>query len=150
MEITINVEDYVSQETIKEICEDAIKNCAREWARNEIAAHKNITTLFANAAYKETARMLAKTEPDFEEKIREKVRSVIEGLSSFTVFNFPSYYDSYKSEAAKIVEDEVKKNEQFIREKTKEIIADHMNQKNFIEAVAEKVVEAISNNFDLR
>lgn len=150
MEITINVEDYVSQETIKEICEDAIRESVREWAMSEVRAYKDISTLFANTAYKETARMLAETESDFEERIREKVRSVIDNLSSYTVFNTPSYHDNYKSEAIKIVEDEVKKNEQLIRDKTREIITDYMDRDEFINTIVARVVEEITNNFNLR
>lgn len=80
----IKIEDYLSEEEIKEICKDALYQKIREDMRK-----LNVNDIVANISYAEVAAMVDTYvgEDDFcKREIPRKVREVIAGLSTFTVF----------------------------------------------------------------
>lgn len=100
----IKIEDYLSKEEIKEICKDALYQKIREDMRN-----LNVNDIVANISYAEVAAMVDTYvgEDDFcKREIPHKVRDVIAGMSTFTVFQKADAWGRKNSIAYDIMQEE--------------------------------------------
>ena len=80
----IKIEDYLSKEEIKEICENVLYQKIREDMRN-----LNVNDIIVNISKAEVEAMVDTYvgEDDFcKREIPKKVRELIEKLSSYTIF----------------------------------------------------------------
>lgn len=119
----IKIEDYLDREEIKEVCKDALYQKIREDMRG-----LNVNDIIANISHSEVAAMVDTYvgEDDFCKKtIPQKVRDVIEGLSSFTVFRKADVWERKNSVAYDILEEECRNARPLIRQRVEQIVNEY-------------------------
>lgn len=119
----IKIEEYLNEEEIKEICKDALYQKIREDMRG-----LNVNDIIANISYGEVAAMVDTYvgEDDFCKKmIPQKVRDVIDGLSSFTVFRKADAWERENSVAYDILDEECRNARPLIRQRVEQIIDEY-------------------------
>ena len=119
----IKIEDYLSKEEIKEICKDALYQKIREDMRN-----LNVNNIVANISYAEVAAMVDTYvgEDDFcKREIPNKVRDVIAGMSTFTVFQKADAWGRKNSIAYDIMQEECRASRPLIKARVEQIINEY-------------------------
>lgn len=119
----IKIEDYLDRDEIKEVCKDALYQKIREDMRG-----LNVNDIIANISHSEVAAMVDTYvgEDDFCKKtIPQKVRDVIEGLSSFTVFRKADVLERPNSVAYDILEEECRNARPLIRQRVEQIVNEY-------------------------
>lgn len=119
----IKIEDYLDRDEIKEVCKDALYQKIREDMRGI-----NVNDIIANISHSEVAAMVDAYvgEDDFCKKmIPQKVRDVIDGLSSFTVFRKADVWERQNSVAYDILEEECRNARPLIRQRVEQIIDEY-------------------------
>ena len=119
----IKIEDYLDRDEIKEVCKDALYQKIREDMRGI-----NVNDIIANISHSEVAAMVDAYvgEDDFCKKmIPQKVRDVIDGLSSFTVFRKADVGERQNSVAYDILEEECRNARPLIRQRVEQIIDEY-------------------------
>lgn len=119
----IKIEDYLDRDEIKEVCENALYQKIREDMRG-----LNVNDIIANISHSEVAAMVDAYvgEDDFCKKtIPQKVRDVIEGLSSFTVFRKADAWERKNSVAYDILEEESRNARPLIRQRVEQIVNEY-------------------------
>ena len=119
----IKIEDYLSEEEIKEICKDALYQKIREDMRN-----LNVNDIIANISYAEVAAMVDTYvgEDDFcKREIPNKVRDVIAGMSTFTVFQKADAWGRKNSIAYDIMQEECRASRPLIKARVEQIINEY-------------------------
>lgn len=119
----IKIEDYLDHDEIKEVCKDALYQKIREDMRG-----LNVNDIIANISHSEVAAMVDTYvgEDDFCKKtIPQKVRDVIEGLSSFTVFRKADAWERKNSVAYDILEEECHNARPLIRQRVEQIVNEY-------------------------
>ena len=116
----IKVEDYLSTEEIKDICENALYQKIREDMRG-----LNVNDIIANISNSEVEAMVNAYvgEDDFcKTEIPKKVRNVIENISAFTVFRKADVWERKSSVAYDILEEECRAARPLIKKRVEQII----------------------------
>ena len=119
----IKIEDYLSEEEIKEICKDALYQKIREDMRN-----LNVNDIIANVSYAEVAAMVDTYvgEDDFcKKEIPKKVHRVIDELSTYTVFRKADAWERKNSIAYDIMEEECRASRPLIKARVEQIINEY-------------------------
>lgn len=118
MKIEFNIEDYVTNEEIKNACEEAIY--ANSYNR---LALLDIDTVISNSSYKIIWKVLdEKFDKNLEEILCKKCEDIINNLSAFSVFRDKDSFNSKKSVGQEILDQKVKESEGLIEKKINEII----------------------------
>ena len=120
----IEIKDYLNQEEIKEICKDALYQKIRE-----DMSKLNVNDIIANISYAEVAAMVDTYvgEDDFcKREIPRKVREVIEGLSTFTVFQKADAWERKNSIAYDIMQEECRASRPLIKSRVEQIINEYI------------------------
>ena len=121
MKIDLNLEDYVTDEEIKNACEKAIY--ANTYNR---LASLNIDTVISNSSYKIIWKVLdEKFDKNLEEILCKKCEDVINSLSSFSVFRDKDEFNSKKSIGQKILDEKIVESEDLIKRRVNEIIEEY-------------------------
>lgn len=119
--VKINVADYVTENEIKEIVQDEI----RQTVRNFFADEKNAQRLLSNLSYQIVFDEVDKIVPDCRNIIKEKTLEIINKDSySYNVFRQKSY-GSPNSLAYDYIEQTVKECKDMINQKVKDTITNH-------------------------
>lgn len=110
-EVTVDIEDYVSESDIAEMVRDAVRYQIQERVGNTINWY-GYDTLINNVAYETVRQMLDEQGLNIDEMLTENVKRVINELSSYTVFYDGAEYDSYGAKSkykayGRIVMDEI-------------------------------------------
>ena len=119
----IKIEDYLSKEEIKEICKDALYQKIRDDMRN-----LNVNDIVANISYAAVAAMVDTYvgEDDFcKREIPNKVRDVIAGMSTFTVFQKADAWGRKNSIAYDIMQEECRASRPLIKARVEQIINEY-------------------------
>ena len=119
----IKIEDYLSEEEIKEICKDALYQKIREDMRN-----LNVNDIIANISHAEVAVMVDTYvgEDDFcKKEIPKKVHRVIDELSTYTVFRKADAWERKNSIAYDIMEEECRASRPLIKARVEQIINEY-------------------------
>lgn len=119
----IKIEDYLDRDEIKEVCKDALYQKIREDMHGI-----NVNDIIANISHSEVAAMVDTYvgEDDFCKKmIPQKVRDVIDGLSSFTVFRKADAWERENSVAYDILDEECRNARPLIRQRVEQIIDEY-------------------------
>lgn len=135
----IKVEDYLSEEEIKEICKEALYQKIREDMRK-----LNVNDIIANISYAEVAAMVNTYvgEDDFcKREIPRKVREVIDGLSTFTVFQKADAWERKNSIAYDIMQEECRNARPLIKAKVEQSI----NEYNFPQLERDEIMYTIAD-----
>lgn len=119
----VKIEDYLSEEEIREICKNALYHKIIEDMRK-----LNVNDIIANISYGEVAAMVDTYvgEDDFcKKEIPKKVREVIAGLSTFTVFRKADAWERKNSVAYDIMEEECRAARPLIKARVEQIINEY-------------------------
>lgn len=135
MELTINVEDYISDSDIKEMC----KQSARSYIDKQISQFTNIKDFISEAVYGsisgEFLKVIFQENPEAVDEALRQLRKLVkdgEFISSYALFGYsiePDASDRYYRPATyqrasyinSLVQDMLKENEEDLRERIKEI-----------------------------
>lgn len=124
----IKIEDYLSNDEIKIIVADEIRNNISSYFKNE----ENANRLLINISYEIIKDEINKIVPDYENVIIDKTVSIIKDESSigFCLFDFDKFGSGRaKSLGAKIVEQAVSENQQLI----KDIVVKNIQNRDYSE-----------------
>ena len=135
----IKIEDYLNEEEIKEICKDALYQKIREDMRK-----LNVSDIIANISYAEVAAIVNTYvgEDDFcKREIPRKVREVIDGLSTFTVFQKADAWERKNSIAYDIMQEECRNARPLIKAKVEQSI----NEYNFPQLERDEIMYTIAD-----
>lgn len=134
----INIEKYLSEDEIKEICIQEIRN----HVRNSFT-EKDLARIMSNSAFYKVFGIVDDLLPeDYAEKIVNKTKEIIDNkFGTYEVFREKSYYDE-ASKAQKIMEKTIDNMAGYIEQKTKEAIEKYLNGIKY-EDFMEKVIEAM-------
>ena len=135
----IKIEDYLSEEEIKEICKEALYQKIREDMRN-----LNVNDIIANVSYAEVAAMVDTYvgEDDFcKKEIPKKVHRVIDELSTYTVFRKADAWERKNSIAYDIMEEECRASRPLIKARVEQII----NEYNFPQLERDEIIYTIAD-----
>lgn len=135
MELTINVEDYISESDIKEICKQSV----RSYIDKQISQFTNIKDFISEAVYGsisgEFLKVIFQENPEAVDKALHQLRKLVkdgEFISGYSLFGYdiePDAHDSYYRPATykratyinTLVQNMLKENEEAIKNKIKEI-----------------------------
>lgn len=135
MELTINVEDYISESDIKEICKQSV----RSYIDKQISQFTNIKDFISEAVYGsisgEFLKVIFQENPEAVEKALQQLRKLVkdgEFISSYALFGYsiePDASDRYYRPATykrasyinTLVQNMLKENEEAIKDKIREI-----------------------------
>lgn len=135
----IKVEDYLSAEEIKDICKDALYEKIREGMRG-----LNVNDIIANISSSEVEAMVDAYvgEDDFcKTEIPKKVRAIIEGLSTYTVFRKADVWEKKNSVAYDILEEECRAARPLIKKRVEQIIDEY----NFPQLERDEIMYTIAD-----
>lgn len=135
----IEIKDYLNQEEIKEICKDALYQKIRE-----DMSKLNVNDIIANISYAEVEAMVDTYvgEDDFcKREIPRKVREVIDGLSTFTVFRKADAWERKNSIAYDIMQEECRAARPLIKKRVEQII----NEYNFPQLERDEIMYTIAD-----
>lgn len=135
----IKVEDYLSAEEIKGICENALYEKIREGMRG-----LNVNDIIANISNSEVEAMVDAYvgEDDFcKTEIPKKVRAVIEELSTYTVFRKADVWEKKNSVAYDILEEECRAARPLIKKRVEQIIDEY----NFPQLERDEIMYTIAD-----
>ena len=119
----IKLEEYLSEEEIKDICKDALYQKIREDMQK-----LNINEIIAGISYAEVAAMVDTYvgEDDFCKKaIPEKVHDVINDLSTYSVFRRADAWERKNSIAYDIMQEECRASRPLIKARVEQIINEY-------------------------
>ncbi len=123
MEITVNIEDYLSTDDIKEVCKDVLYQKIRDDMR-----HLNVNDIIANISYSEVAAMVDTYvgEDDFcKKEIPRKVCDIIDGMTTYSVFRKADAWGRKNSVAYDIMEEECRASRPRIKARIAQIIDEY-------------------------
>ena len=119
----IKIEDYLDEQEIKEICNAALYEKIREDMRE-----LNVNDIIANISYAEVAAMVDTYvgEDNFcKKEIPQKVRRVIDELSTYTVFRKADAWERKNSIAYDIMQEECRASRPRIKARIEQIIDEY-------------------------
>lgn len=135
MELKINIEDYVSEDDIKQMCKESV----RSYLDKQISQFKDIKDFISEAVYGSVYGEFLKTifqeNPEAVDKALHQLRKLVkdgEFISGYSLFGYaiePDDHDSYYRPATykrasyinTLVQNMLKENEEAIKNKIKEI-----------------------------
>jgi len=120
METTINITDYLSQEEIKSIVADQLRESIKAMFKSESDAQR----LLSNLSYQIVFDEIDKVIPNSRELVIEKTTSILKDIKSYQVFRDASY-GGKTSLAYDILTNTVRNNVALIDQKVKEKITNH-------------------------
>lgn len=138
----IEITDYLSQDEIKEIVIDEIKN----QIRRKFDSEQEITRFLTNISYYEVFRKVEEDIPNYQDKIAKNVKRIISELSSYCVFRDVDEYNKTKSLGQQILENKIRDNEDLINKKIIKIFND-LSKKDIADEISEILTNYISKLF---
>lgn len=147
-EITVDIEDYVSESDIAEIVRDAVRYQIRENVSNTINWY-GYDTLINNVAYETVRQMLDEQGLDIDEMLTEKVKNVIDGLSAYTVFYDGAEYErygamsKYKAHGRIVLNEVIDELRPEIKDKVHELMVDKIDSDWLIDAATDAFKEEL-------
>lgn len=139
----IEVEKYLSEDDIKEAAKVAVTHFFQEKLQ-----YTNIETVVTNAAYQMATRMVnEQMNGDLEKIIAEKVRGIIDEMSSYSVFNDGIMGDK-PSRGLQYITKAVEENKDKIFQKVAEAIADKDYFNRIKDEMSFVFVDGISKVFE--
>lgn len=137
--MNIDIKDYLTQEEIKGICQDALCQKIREDMRG-----LNVYDIIANISHSDVAAMVDTYvgEDNFcKTEIPKKVRNAIESISAFTVFRKADAWERKSSIAQDILDEECRASRPLIKKRVEKII----NEYNFPRLERDEIMYTIAD-----
>lgn len=148
-EITVDIEDYVSESDIAEMVRDAVRYQIQEKARY-VVDYYGYDTLINNVAYETVRQMLDEQGLDINEMLTESVKKVINKLSEYTVFYDGAEYNSYgaqskyKSHGRVVMNEVIDELRPEIKDKVHELMVDKIDADWLIDAATDAFQKELS------
>ena len=139
--MNINIEDYLTEEEIKEIVKEEFRDKIKESLRRN-----GVTTWIANMGYKNVLEIINTEIPEYETLVKEKTKEVIEGLSSYSVFRKADLVDREDSLGQKYLEKSVEENKEIINNKVIKIF-NELGKQDISYEISNIIEEKIENMF---
>ena len=139
--MNINIEDYLSDEEMKQIVKEEFRKKVEESIRRN-----NVTTFIANVGYQNVFEIINKEIPEYENLVKEKTKEVIENLSSFSVFRKKDIVDNEDSLGQKYLEKAVEDNKNIINEKVIKIF-NKLGERDISYEISNIIEEKIEDMF---
>lgn len=140
--MNINIEDYLSENEIKEIVEEEFRDRIKELFRKEAAT----TRIISNLGYYNTFKIIEEVVPDFKELIKEQTKKQCQNISSYSVFRKKDEFRREDSLAQKYLEEAVEDNKEIINEKVVEILK-KLNEQDIANEICGLIEDKIDNLF---
>lgn len=125
MEITINIEDYITPSEIKSIAMDEIRHIIHRQYNND---EREIGRLITNVGYDFIFKAVSDAiNEDAKEKITNTVKKLLEDDSHirYVLWRRKDIWDKSESPAISILDEAIKDNRELINEKVKETIKNY-------------------------
>lgn len=139
-EVSLNIEDYLGHDEIKEMVRDATGYAIREKI-NHVLGVIGIQDIVYNVARHIVIQILEEQEVDLHQKIAEKTLECVDDLSLYHVFRSDS--DGNKSKGQQVLDECVEEARPKIQEKVDEIIEDKLNANWLINEVTDAFYEKL-------
>lgn len=146
--MNIDVLSYLSEEEIKEICTEEIRNVIRI----KLSSEEEVTRIIGNAAYYKAWAMFDQELTDeHKEIIINGIEKIINEPSSFNIFRRHWQTDKPTSKASLIVEETIKTREVDIINKVNEVVDSTLNNDNSIyETFVERFMDNMWSGFKVK
>lgn len=140
--ITVNVEDYMTKEEIKEIIHQEIRYGVKKSLEREYG--------ISNTSYYLVATCVDQLlDEDDKKKIQENAKKIIDDMTTYSVFQTKDNFRNKNSLAQTYLEESVENNKELISQKVKEIIENvsksYSLNKDIKEDIEQGVYEMIIN-----
>lgn len=146
METTIDIKNYLTEEEIRNICEDQLRSSIAYQFRQE----REITRLISNLSYEFMFKVISsEIGCDSFELILKKVKELIEKGSDirYLLFHRANDYDKIDSPSITMINKALKDNEDLIRTKVVEAISKYsINEDEFREFILSVIDEKLFLN----
>lgn len=146
METTIDIKNYLTEEEIRNICEDQLRSSIAYQFRQE----SEITRLISNLSYEFIFKAISsEIGCDSFELIHKKVKELIEEGSDirYLLFHRASNWDKIDSPGVTMINKALKDNEDLIKTKVVEAINKYsINEDEFRELILEVIDEKLFSN----
>lgn len=139
--MNINIEDYLSDDEIKQIVKEEFRNKVQENLRRN-----GVKTWIANLGYQNVLEIINTEIPEYESLVKEKTKEAIEGLTSYSVFRKKGLIDDEDSLGQKYLEQAVENNKEIINQKIINIFNELAEEDIFYE-IENIISEKIENIF---
>lgn len=139
--MNINIEDYLSDEEIKQIVAEEFREKVRESIRRN-----GVTTFIANIGYQNVFKIINNEIPEYENLVKNKTKEVIEGLTSYSVFRKADLVDREDSLGQKYLEKAVEDNKNIINNKVIEIF-NKLGERDISYEISNIIEEKIEDMF---
>ena len=113
----IRIENYLDEDEIKQI----VKEELRDEIRKEIK-DIGVSTIISNIGYHHVFEIMNKEIDGYEEQVKEQVKKIIEGLTSYSVFRKKDLYEHEDSLGQKYLEKSIEENKDIINNKVVQIL----------------------------
>lgn len=140
MEIKIDIENYLSEEEIKEICKDEMRCIISEQFRKEADVDRVISNLSYEFLFRQISESIGE---DAVALIKSKVKKLLQddGIIKYELFRKEDAWGRSESVGYKILQQSIKDNADLINEKVKEAIGAYdFGSKDEIKCVIEDSV----------
>lgn len=139
-EVSLNIEDYLDHDEIKEMVRDATSRAIREKI-NRVLGAIGIQDIVYNVARQIVMQILEEQEVNLHQKIAEKTLECVDDLSVYNVFRTDS--DGSKSKGQQVLDECVEEARPNIQEKVDEIIEGKLNANWLINEVTDAFYEKL-------
>lgn len=127
MELKVNISDYMSDDEIKEIIRDTIKQEIKKQTQEDYERIMNNLAYYSKFGF--ISSILT---DDDKEIIKQKTKEIIGNVSRYDVF-YNGGYGEEPSLGCKVIREETAKLVPVIKENVRKIVDDKMNYKNLYE-----------------
>lgn len=138
MDITLNIEQYINHDEIKEMIESEVEYLIKDRVRRAIDS-SSISSIISNTASRIVMDILAEQDIDLHQKIAEKTLECIDELSIYYVLR--NNDNGEKSKAQQVLDECVEDARPKIQEKINSIVVDKIDT----DLVIDVVVDAFYN-----
>lgn len=143
-ELTIEIDDYLTEDDKREL----VKEAFRYEVQSKIRSDYDMNTFINNLSYANVVEQVNKVVPNYEDKLRDKVAEVVDGLTSYTVFyKGSSIYGKEESSVGNdLIGELVTENRAAINSKVLAIIED-LDSYDIGQMVSETINETLQEAF---
>ncbi len=122
-ELKINVSDYVSDETMREIVENECRKAIRNFFMSD-TERKIVNTMYY-AVYRIVDDVFTANEHNLREELADRMKQTIEDLPSYFIFRRKGAYEPVNSVAQDVLEEESRLARPLIRERIESAVAQY-------------------------
>jgi hypothetical protein len=141
MEVTINVFDIATEEEIKEVALDAIRQLV---VQQFSGPEENLNRLLSNLCYKFVWEMIDRQfNGELETILSTKILEIINGLSAFSVFRQKDVWGNEDSVAYKALQEEVANARPLIKARVEQIIQEYPFHELQYDEIGEVVYQCV-------